>query len=149
MFRISTMNKIAAVGLDRFDRENYEVAGELNRPDAIIVRSAKLHDMEMPDTLKAIARAGAGVNNIPVADCTAKGIVVFNTPGANANAVKELVIAALLLASRGIIKGVEWTNTLKGTENISKQVEDGKKTLASSVWEPSVFRWPMPLWPSV
>ena len=132
MFRISTMNKIAAVGLDRFDRENYEVAGELNRPDAIIVRSAKLHDMEMPDTLKAIARAGAGVNNIPVAECTAKGIVVFNTPGANANAVKELVIAALLLASRGIIKGVEWTNTLKGTENISKQVEDGKKNFAGT-----------------
>ena len=132
MYRISTMNKIAAVGLDRFDRENYEVAGELNRPDAIIVRSAKLHDMEMPDTLKAIARAGAGVNNIPVAECTAKGIVVFNTPGANANAVKELVIAALLLASRGIIKGVEWTNTLKGTENISKQVEDGKKNFAGT-----------------
>ena len=103
MFRISTMNKIAAVGLDRFDRENYEVAGELNRPDAIIVRSAKLHDMEMPDTLKAIARAGAGVNNIPVAECTAK-----------------------------IIKGVEWTNTLKGTENISKQVEDGKKNFAGT-----------------
>ena len=132
MFRISTMNKIAAVGLDRFDREQYEVASELNNPDAIIVRSAKLHDMEMPATLKAIARAGAGVNNIPVADCTAKGIVVFNTPGANANAVKELVIAALLLASRGIIKGVEWTNTLKGTENISKQVEDGKKNFAGT-----------------
>ena len=96
MYRISTMNKIAAIGLDRFDREQYEVASELNNPDAIIVRSAKLHDMEMPATLKAIARAGAGVNNIPVADCTAKGIVVFNTPGANANAVKELVIAALL-----------------------------------------------------
>lgn len=132
MFRISTMNKIAAVGLDRFDREQYEVASELNNPDAIIVRSAKLHDMEMPATLKAIARAGAGVNNIPVAECTAKGIVVFNTPGANANAVKELVIAALLLASRGIIKGVEWTNTLKGTENISKQVEDGKKNFAGT-----------------
>ena len=132
MYRISTMNKIAAIGLDRFDREQYEVASELNNPDAIIVRSAKLHDMEMPATLKAIARAGAGVNNIPVADCTAKGIVVFNTPGANANAVKELVIAALLLASRGIIKGVEWTNTLKGTENISKQVEDGKKNFAGT-----------------
>ena len=115
MYRISTMNKIAAIGLDRFDREQYEVASELNNPDAIIVRSAKLHDMEMPATLKAIARAGAGVNNIPVADCTAKGIVVFNTPGANANAVKELVIAALLLASRGIIKGVEWKN-FAGTE---------------------------------
>lgn len=132
MYRISTMNKIAAIGLDRFDREQYEVASELNNPDAIIVRSAKLHDMEMPATLKAIARAGAGVNNIPVADCTAKGIVVFNTPGANANAVKELVIAALLLSSRGIIKGVEWTNTLKGSENISKQVEDGKKNFAGT-----------------
>ena len=132
MYRISTMNKIAAIGLDRFDREQYEVASELNNPDAIIVRSAKLHEMEMPATLKAIARAGAGVNNIPVADCTAKGIVVFNTPGANANAVKELVIAALLLASRGIIKGVEWTNTLKGSENISKQVEDGKKNFAGT-----------------
>ena len=132
MYRISTMNKIAAIGLDRFDREQYEVASELNNPDAIIVRSAKLHDMEMPATLKAIARAGAGVNNIPVAECTAKGIVVFNTPGANANAVKELVIAALLLSSRGIIKGVEWTNTLKGTENISKQVEDGKKNFAGT-----------------
>lgn len=132
MYRISTMNKIAAIGLDRFDREQYEVASDLNNPDAIIVRSAKLHDMEMPATLKAIARAGAGVNNIPVADCTAKGIVVFNTPGANANAVKELVIAAMLLASRGIIQGVEWTNTLKGTENISKQVEDGKKNFAGT-----------------
>ena len=132
MYRISTMNKIAAIGLDRFDREQYEVASELNNPDAIIVRSAKLHDMEMPATLKAIARAGAGVNNIPVAECTAKGIVVFNTPGANANAVKELVIAALLLSSRGIIKGVEWTNTLKGSENISKQVEDGKKNFAGT-----------------
>ena len=132
MFRISTMNKIAAVGLDRFDRGQYEVASDLNNPDAVIVRSAKLHDMEMPETLKAIARAGAGVNNIPVAECTAKGIVVFNTPGANANAVKELVIAALLLSSRGIIKGVEWTNTLKGSENISKQVEDGKKNFAGT-----------------
>ena len=114
MFRISTMNKIAAVGLDRFDRGQYEVASDLNNPDAVIVRSAKLHDMEMPETLKAIARAGAGVNNIPVAECTAKGIVVFNTPGANANAVKELVIAALLLSSRGIIKGVELCCSLPG-----------------------------------
>ena len=89
MFRISTMNKIAAVGLDRFDRGQYEVASDLNNPDAVIVRSAKLHDMEMPETLKAIARAGAGVNNIPVAECTAKGIVVFNTPGANANLKRQ------------------------------------------------------------
>lgn len=130
MYRISTMNKIAAIGLDRFDSAQYQIDNDLTDPDAIIVRSAKLHDMVFPASLKAIARAGAGVNNIPVADCTAKGIVVFNTPGANANAVKELVVAALLLASRGIIKGVQWTNTLKGTENISKQVEDGKKNFA-------------------
>lgn len=132
MYRISTMNKIAAIGLDRFDREQYEVASDLDRPDAIIVRSAKMHGMEIAPTLKAVARAGAGVNNIPIPEYTEKGIVVFNTPGANANAVKELVIAAMLLASRGIIKGVEWTNTLKGSENISKQVEEGKKNFAGT-----------------
>ncbi|MDR2111438.1 MAG: 3-phosphoglycerate dehydrogenase, partial [Spirochaetaceae bacterium] len=99
MFRIRTINKISPQGLELFPRDRYEVASELPHPDAVLVRSADLHSMEMPDTVKAIARAGAGVNNIPVSICSDRGIVVFNTPGGNANAVKELAIAALLIAS--------------------------------------------------
>ena len=100
MFKIQTLNKISTEGLQRFPMDQYEIASEFSNPDAILVRSAKMHDMELATSLKAIARAGAGVNNIPVDVCTDKGIVVFNTPGANANAVKELVIAAMLLSSR-------------------------------------------------
>ena len=100
MFQIQTMNKISPAGLDNFDRTQYTWGDEMNEPDAIMVRSAALHDMEFPASLKAIARAGAGVNNIPVDKCSEQGIVVFNTPGANANAVKEMVIMALLMASR-------------------------------------------------
>ena len=97
MYNIKTLNKISNVGLSKFDKSRYAYGDDIENPDAIMVRSAAMHDMEMPTSLLAIARAGAGVNNIPVADCTQKGIVVFNTPGANANAVKELVICGLLL----------------------------------------------------
>lgn len=102
MFHIQTLNKISPVGLNKFDPANYTVDAPETTPDAIMVRSASMHDMEMPESLLAIARAGAGVNNIPVADCAQKGIVVFNTPGANANAVKELVLCGMLLASRKV-----------------------------------------------
>ena len=126
MFKIKTLNKISNVGLSKFDAEKYVYADDIENPDAIVVRSASMHDMEMPGSLLAIARAGAGVNNIPVADCTDKGIVVFNTPGANANAVKELVICGLLLSSRKITKAIDWCKTLKNDENVSKSVEKGK-----------------------
>ena len=126
MYKIQTKNKISSIGLERFD-DRFEIADEMENPDAIILRSASLHEMQFPKTLKAIARAGAGVNNIPVERCTEEGIVVFNTPGANANAVKELVIAGLLLASRKIVAGIEWEKTLKGKgDEVSKLVEKGK-----------------------
>jgi D-3-phosphoglycerate dehydrogenase len=112
MFRIRTMNKISAPGLNLFPRDRYEVASEIPHPDAILVRSADLHGVEIPDTVKAIARAGAGYNNIPVSLCSDRGIVVFNTPGGNANAVKELAIAALLLSSRDILGGVSWAASI-------------------------------------
>lgn len=113
MFRIQTLNQISVKGLDLFARDHYEVASELSHPDAILLRSQKLDATDVPSSLKAIARAGAGVNNIAVADYTALGVPVFNTPGANANAVKELVLAALLLASRGIYQGIEWARGLE------------------------------------
>ena len=108
MFHIQTLNKISPVGLNKFDPVNYTVDAPETTPDAIMVRSASMHDMEMPESLLAIARAGAGVNNIPVADCAQKGIVVFNTPGANANAVKELVLCGMLLASRKVTRAIDW-----------------------------------------
>jgi D-3-phosphoglycerate dehydrogenase len=108
VFRIQTYNKISSLGLDLFPRDSYEVASEIPHPDAILVRSADLRQAVIPDSVKAIARAGAGYNNIPVSACSARGIVVFNTPGGNPNAVKELVLAALLLASRNILGGVAW-----------------------------------------
>ena len=123
-FKIKTLNGISSNGLDRFG-DNFNIDDQDNSPDAIVVRSASLHDMEFASSLHSIARAGAGVNNIPVDRCTEKGIVVFNTPGANANAVKELAVAALLLSSRKIIEGVNWVRTLEG-EDISKDVEKGK-----------------------
>lgn len=112
MFRIQTLNQISVKGLERFPRDRYEVASELTHPDAILLRSYKLGAPEKPNSLKAVARAGAGVNNIDVPAFTELGIPVFNTPGANANAVKELVLAALLLSSRGIREGIDWTATL-------------------------------------
>jgi len=127
MFTIQKLNNISSQGLDLFSTERYEVASEISNPDAIIVRSFKMNDMEFPSKLKAIARAGAGVNNIPVGRCTEAGIVVFNTPGANANAVKELAIAALLLSSRNIIKGIQWVQEQKGGQDeVPQIVEKGK-----------------------
>lgn len=127
MYNIQTLNKISAAGLGQLDPAKYHVGDDVANPDAIIVRSAKMHDMELPESLLAIARAGAGTNNIPVDQCTEKGIVVFNTPGANANAVKELVIAALFLTSRKIVPGIEFANSLKGNgDQVGKLVEKGK-----------------------
>ena len=126
MKNIELLNKIAPCGTNLFDKAKYNVAEGLTDPDAIMVRSAVMHDMEFGSNLKAIARAGAGVNNIPLDKCAEKGIVVFNTPGANANAVKELAVAALMLASRDIVGGINWANSLKGTEDVAKQVEKGK-----------------------
>ncbi|MCL1858906.1 MAG: 3-phosphoglycerate dehydrogenase family protein [Oscillospiraceae bacterium] len=128
MFKIKTQNKISKQGLDIFDKENYIISDSETNPEAIIVRSANMLDYEFNPELKAIARAGAGVNNIPVDRCAEAGIVVFNTPGANANGVKELAIAALLLASRDICAGVDWAKTL--TENVAKEVEAGKSKFA-------------------
>ncbi|MGM9641947.1 MAG: 3-phosphoglycerate dehydrogenase family protein [Eubacteriales bacterium] len=124
MKRIKLMNKIAACGTDIFDRKEYEVGEDVAAPQAIMVRSAALHDMEFNPELLAIARCGAGVNNIPIERCSERGIVVFNTPGANANGVKELVICALMLASRDVIGGANWAETL--TEDVAKTVEKGK-----------------------
>ena len=125
---IKTLNKISPVGLKEFN-ESYKICDDCQTPDAILVRSASMHEMEMPESLLSIARAGAGVNNIPVEKCAEQGIVVFNTPGANANAVKELALATLLLASRDIIGGVEWARTLEG-DDVAKQVEKGKSNFA-------------------
>ncbi|MCD7871765.1 MAG: 3-phosphoglycerate dehydrogenase family protein [Clostridiales bacterium] len=130
MFTVKTLNKISDVGLSKFDSSKYIYGDEVENPDAIMVRSAAMHDMKMPENLIAIARAGAGVNNIPVDRCTEEGIVVFNTPGANANAVKELVICGLLLSSRKIIKAIDWCKTIKNDENVSKSVEKGKSAFA-------------------
>lgn len=128
MAQIKLLNKISAVGLENFDRDAYDISTDFDNPDAIMVRSAAMHDMAFGDNLKAIARCGAGVNNIPVEECAKKGIVVFNTPGANANGVKELALAALLLASRDIIGGVAWANTLES--DVAKSVEKGKSAFA-------------------
>ncbi len=131
MYKIQTLNKISPVGLDNFSRESYEVASEIINPDAIVVRSFKMHDMEFGENLKAIARAGAGTNNIPIAKCSEKGIVVFNTPGANANAVKEIVIASLFLSSRDIAGGVAWAQSIKDEgENVPPLVEKQKSNFA-------------------
>jgi D-3-phosphoglycerate dehydrogenase len=131
MFKIQTLNKISPRGLDLFPHDTYEVASELGNPDAIVLRSFKMHDMELPETLSAIARAGAGTNNIPIDRCSEKGIVVFNTPGANANAVKEMVLTALLLASRDIVGGISWVQSIKEEgENVPALVEKGKSQFA-------------------
>ena len=124
MFKIKTQNKITRKGLDIFDKEKYQISDAESNPDAVIVRSANMLDAELNPELQAIARAGAGYNNIPVDKCAEAGIVVFNTPGANANAVKELATAALVLASRNLVDAVNWTKTL--TANVAKEVESGK-----------------------
>jgi Phosphoglycerate dehydrogenase and related dehydrogenases len=127
MFGIQTLNNISPKGLELFQKDMYEVSTEAFAPDALLVRSANMLDMEFADSIKAIARAGAGVNNIPLDRCTEKGIVVFNTPGANANGVKELVLAALFLSSRKICHGIGWVQSLKGKgPEVSKLVEKGK-----------------------
>ncbi len=131
MYNIQMLNKIAKIGTDRLDPAAYTLGTEMNDPDAILVRSAVMHDMPLGENLKAIARAGAGVNNIPVEACTEKGIVVFNTPGANANGVKELTLCALFLAARNIVGGIEWAKTLEG-DDVAKAVEKGKSQFAGT-----------------
>ena len=127
MYKIQTLNKIATCGLDNFPRDDYEVASTITDADAILVRSQEMHDMKLPETVKAVARAGAGTNNIPIPELTEKGIVVFNTPGANANAVKELVILALLLSNRPVIAANAWANGLAGKgDEIPDLAEKGK-----------------------
>ncbi|MGM9552077.1 MAG: phosphoglycerate dehydrogenase [Clostridia bacterium] len=123
MYNILTLNKISPVGIANFT-DNYKVSDNMENPEGILLRSFKMHDMELPASLLAVARCGAGVNNIPIDKCSEKGIVVFNTPGANANAVKELVIASLFLSSRDIVGGYNWAQTL--TENVAAAVEKGK-----------------------
>ena len=130
MKNIQLLNKIAKVGTDKLDPAAYNVGEGVTAPEGIMVRSANMLDMEFNPELLAIARAGAGVNNIPLDRCTADGIVVFNTPGANANGVKELAVAALLLASRDIVAGIEWVQTLADDENAAKTVEKGKSKFA-------------------
>ncbi|MCI6044038.1 phosphoglycerate dehydrogenase [bacterium] len=129
MFQYKCLNPISSVGLERLT-SNYQVTDDINQADAILVRSASMHDMEIPSNVKTVARAGAGVNNIPLDKCAEKGIVVFNTPGANANGVKEMVIAGMLLASRDIVGGIEWIEQQKENENIGKLAEKQKKQFA-------------------
>lgn len=131
MFHIQTLNQIAEKGLQVFAAERYNIGQRIEHPDGILLRSYSLHQEELSKNLKAIARAGAGVNNIPIDRCTEKGIVVFNTPGANANAVKELILASFILSSRNIINGVSWTKGLEGKE-IPQLVEAGKKQFVGS-----------------
>jgi D-3-phosphoglycerate dehydrogenase / 2-oxoglutarate reductase len=127
MHKIQTLNKIATVGLELFPREEFEVASEILNPDAAIVRSFDMHSMTLPASMKAIARAGAGVNNIPIEKCSQQGIVVLNTPGANAESVKELVIASLFLSSRKIVQGIAWAKSLIGKgDEVPKLIEKGK-----------------------
>ena len=128
MYKIQTLNNISVVGLDRFPRDTYEIASEMTHPDAVLVRSAKMHDMTLPTSVKAIGRAGAGVNNIPVERMTGLGVPVFNAPGANANAVKELVVAGMLMAARNIGQAWRFAAGLSGDDaSINKEVEAGKK----------------------
>ena len=129
MFQYKCLNPISQTGLGLFG-DDYKQTEEMNDADAVLVRSAKMHDMELPESVAVIARAGAGVNNIPVKECAEKGIVVFNTPGANANGVKELVLAGMLLASRDIVGGIEWVQREKDQEDIDKLAEKQKKQFA-------------------
>ena len=131
MVKVKVLNNISSLGLDKFSKDIYEVSTEGNNPDAILVRSAKMHDLEFGENLKAVGRAGAGVNNIPLEKLSNKGVVVFNTPGANANAVKELVISSMLLASRNICQAWSYVNSLP-LDNLKSTVEDGKKQYSGS-----------------
>ncbi|GAB3099300.1 phosphoglycerate dehydrogenase [Aestuariicella hydrocarbonica] len=135
MFHIKTYNAISNKGLDRFNRELYQVSADCEQPDAVVLRSQSLHDQDLPSTVKAIARAGAGVNNVPVEACTKAGVVVFNTPGANANAVKELVLAGLLLSSRDITGGMRYVQSLTemtDADAMGKLLEKEKKRFAGN-----------------
>ena len=132
MYNVKLLNKIAKIGTDKLDPEVYNIGEDVEAPDAIMVRSAVMHDMEFGKELLCIARAGAGVNNIPVERCAKEGIVVFNTPGANANGVKEMTICALLLAARKVTAGVEWAKTLEGNPDAAKLVEKGKSAFSGS-----------------
>lgn len=131
MYKINCLNPISKIGLANLT-DNYEVTENVNDADGILVRSASMHEMELPEKLLAVARAGAGVNNIPLDKCAEKGIVVFNTPGANANGVKELVLAGMLLAARDITGGIEWVKSAKDDENIAKTAEKEKKNFAGT-----------------
>ncbi|MCI5722185.1 MAG: phosphoglycerate dehydrogenase [Firmicutes bacterium] len=131
MAKYACLNPIAQCGLGLFD-DKYEKVEDMKDAQAVLVRSAAMHDLELPDTLEAVARAGAGVNNIPLDKCAEKGIVVFNTPGANANGVKELVLAGMLLASRDIVGGIEWVKENQADENIAKTTEKAKKAFAGN-----------------
>ncbi len=131
MYKVLTLNNISVAGLERLPREQYEIASEIQHPDAILLRSYKMHDMEIPISLKAVGRAGAGVNNIPVMEMSTRGIPVFNAPGANSNAVKELVLAGMFLACRNICQAWEYTRQLDGEDAVlNKAVEEGKKKFA-------------------
>jgi len=129
MYRYKCLNPIAAIGLNKFN-DNYKATENIEEADAILVRSAQMHEMELPKNLLAVARAGAGVNNIPLDRCAEQGIVVFNTPGANANGVKELVLAGMLLSSRDVVGGIDWVKTVKDDPDVAKLVEKGKSKFA-------------------
>ena len=131
MQNIQVLNNISPLGLEKFPKEFYDVSNSKDNPDAILVRSAKMHDIDIGNSLKAVGRAGAGVNNIPLQKMSDNGVVVFNTPGANANAVKELVISSMLLASRNICQGWSYVNDLP-LDNLKATVEDGKKQYSGS-----------------
>ncbi len=131
MYKIKCLNPISSLGMNLFTGQ-YEVTDDYNAADAVLVRSASMHELELPENLEAVARAGAGVNNIPLEKCAEKGIVVFNTPGANANGVKEAVLAGMLLASRDIVGGVNWVKSVKDDPDVAKLVEKGKKQFAGT-----------------
>ena len=131
MFQINCLNPISKVGLDRLTAD-YKVTDNMNDAEGVLVRSASMHEMDLPENLLAVARAGAGVNNIPLDKCAQKGIVVFNTPGANANGVKELVIAGMLLAARDVVGGIEWVKASKDNADIAKAAEKEKKKFAGT-----------------
>ena len=126
MYNVLTLNSISEVGLSKLNPKKYIIGDDIKDPEGIILRSYDMHEMELPESLAAVARAGAGTNNIPIDKCSEKGIVVFNTPGANANAVKELVLTGIFLSSRKIVEGIEWAKELKGKDNVDKLVEKGK-----------------------
>ena len=128
MFKYTCLNPIAAVGLEKFTAD-YEKTEDIKEAQGVLVRSASMHEMELPEELLCVARAGAGVNNIPLDECAKKGIVVFNTPGANANGVKELVIAGMLLASRDVVGGINWVKGAASEADIAKMAEKEKKKL--------------------